>query len=134
MRFLIDECLSTTLARVAADAGYEARHVVHAGMAGWGDWTITRYAVDGDFVLVTNNARDYRALYGKEAFHAGLVILLPNVNLGGQRRMSRAALDALAGLGEPVNHVLEVDTRDGRITFDFYELPNGGVGGTGEGL
>ena len=115
-----------TLVSVAAEAGHEARHVVRAGMGGWADWTLTRYAVDRDFVLVTNNARDFRALYGREPLHPGLVILIPAVNLNGQRRLFRAALDELAGLGEPVNRVMEVNITDGRITFAFYELPGGG--------
>ena len=32
-------------------------------MSGWKDWNVVRYASDGDFVLVTNNASDFRQLY-----------------------------------------------------------------------
>jgi hypothetical protein len=35
---------------------------------------VVRYARDGDFVLVTNNASDFRRLYAAQPLHAGLVI------------------------------------------------------------
>jgi hypothetical protein len=56
MRFLIDECLGVDLVAVAGEAGHEPRHVAHIGRAGWKDWNVTRYAREGDFILVTNNA------------------------------------------------------------------------------
>lgn len=56
MRFLIDECLTVDLVAVAGQLGHEAHHVAHVGKAGWKDWNVARYASDGDFVLVTNNA------------------------------------------------------------------------------
>ena len=60
MRFLIDECLTVDLVSVAGQAGHDAQHVAHIGRAGWKDWNVVRYARDGDFVLVTNNATDFR--------------------------------------------------------------------------
>ena len=60
MRFLIDECLSVDLVAVARQAGHDAQHVAHVGKAGWKDWNVARYAAAGDFVLVTNNASDFR--------------------------------------------------------------------------
>lgn len=56
MRFLIDECLSVDLVIVARQSGHEAQHVAHVGRAGWKDWNVARYAANGDFVLVTNDA------------------------------------------------------------------------------
>jgi predicted nuclease of predicted toxin-antitoxin system len=61
VRFLIDECLSVDLVTVAGECGHEAQHVVHVGRAGWKDWNVVRYARDGDFVLITNNASDFRS-------------------------------------------------------------------------
>jgi hypothetical protein len=68
-----------------------------------------RYARDGDFVLVTNNASDFRRLYAAQPLHAGLIILMSAVNRVMQRRLFKAALDEFAVIGEPVNRVLEVD-------------------------
>jgi predicted nuclease of predicted toxin-antitoxin system len=86
MRFLIDECLSIDLVSVAHLAGYEAQHVAHAGMAGWKDWNVLRHAAECDFVLVTNNGGDFRRLYRTQPLHAGLVIIIPNVNGAVQQR------------------------------------------------
>jgi predicted nuclease of predicted toxin-antitoxin system len=123
MKFLIDECLSIDLVSVAGRAGHEAQHVAHVGKTGWKDWNVVRYASDGDFVLVTNNASDFRRLYAKQPLHAGLVIIIPNVNRPMQQRLFRGALAELATLGEPVNRVLEVDIDGEDITFNLYDLP-----------
>ena len=79
MRFLIDECLSIDLIPIASEAGHEAQHVARIGKAGWKDWNVVRTAADGDFVLVTNNASDFRKLYATTPLHAGLIIIVPNV-------------------------------------------------------
>jgi predicted nuclease of predicted toxin-antitoxin system len=123
MRFLIDECLSIDLVSIAIQARHEAQHVAHVGKAGWKDWNVARYASEGDFVLVTNNAGDFRRLYTAQPLHAGLVIIIPNVSRSGQQRLFRGALDELAGLGEPINRVLEVDIDGDDVTFDRYDLP-----------
>lgn len=62
MRFLIDECLTIDLVSVAHETGHEAQHVAHVGKAGWKDWNVARYAAEGDFVVVTSNASDFRRL------------------------------------------------------------------------
>lgn len=123
MRFLIDECLSVDLADVARQAGHDAQHVAHVGKAGWKDWNVAGCARDGDFVLVTNNASDFRQLYATQPLHAGLIILIPNVGRGLQQRLFKAALDELATIGEPVNRVLEVDLDGEDVTFALYDLP-----------
>ena len=123
MRFLIDECLSIDLVTVAGQSGHQAQHVAHVGRAGWKDWNVVRYARDGDFVLVTNNASDFRQLYAAQALHAGLIILIPVVNRAVQQRLFKAALDELAVIGEPVNRVLEVDLDGDDVTLTLYDLP-----------
>ena len=108
--------------------GHEAHHVARVGKAGWKDWNVARYACDGDFVLVTNNASDFQRLYAAQPLHAGLVILIPAVDRTLQQRLFKTALDELAILGDPVNRVIEVDL-DGDgviITFVVYDLPSGG--------
>ncbi len=123
MKFLIDECLSIDLVTVARQADYEAQHVAHVGKAGWKDWNVARYAGEGDFVLVTNNASDFRRLYAVRPLHAGLVIIIPNVNRVTQQMLFRRALAELAAIGEPVNQVLEVDLHGKDVSFTLYDLP-----------
>jgi predicted nuclease of predicted toxin-antitoxin system len=123
VRFLIDECLSVDLVAVAGEYGHEARHVARIGRAGWKDWNVVRHASEGDFILVTNNAGDFRQLYAAQPLHAGLVILIPTGNRVVQRRLFKAALDELAMIGEPVNRVLEVDLDGDEVTLTLYELP-----------
>jgi predicted nuclease of predicted toxin-antitoxin system len=124
VRFLIDECLTVDLVAVARQMGHDAQHVAHVGRAGWKDWNVVRYAGDGDFVLVTNNASDFRQLYATQPLHAGLIILIPNVGRILQQRLFTAALDELASIGEPVNHVLEVDLDADEVTLTLYPLPS----------
>jgi predicted nuclease of predicted toxin-antitoxin system len=123
VRFLIDECLSVDLVAIAGQAGHEARHVARVGRAGWKDWNVARYAREGDFVLVTNNASDFWRLYAAEPLHAGLVILIPAVGRVLQQKLFRAALDELAIIGEPVNRVLEIDLDGEDVTLTLYDLP-----------
>ena len=125
MRFLIDECLSVDLVAVAAQAGHEAHHVAHVGRAGWKDWNVARYARDGEFVVVTNNASDFRRLFARQSLHAGLIILLPAVGRILQQKLFQAALDELAVIGDPINQVLEVDLDGDAIALTLYDLPPG---------
>ena len=123
MRFLIDECLTTDLVSVAQQAGHEAQHVAHVGKAGWKDWNVARHAAEGDFVMVTNNASDFRRLYATQSLHAGLVIIIPSVNRVQQQQLFRGALDELVQIGEPINRVMEVDIEGDEATFRVYEFP-----------
>lgn len=125
MRFLIDECLTLDLVSVATKAGYEARHVAHVGKAGWKDWNVAQYATDSDFIVVTNNASDFRRLYATQPIHAGLVIIIPNVKRMEQQRLFGLVLEELAMIGEPVNRVLEVDIDGEDIVLSLYDMPTG---------
>jgi predicted nuclease of predicted toxin-antitoxin system len=126
VRFLIDECLTVDLVTVARDSGHEAHHVAHVGRAGWKDWNVVRYANQGDFVLVTNNASDFRHLFAAQSLHAGLIILIPVVNRILQQRLFKAALNELNVIGEPVNRVLEVDLDGEDVTLALYDLASAG--------
>jgi hypothetical protein len=101
--------------------------VAHVGRAGWRDWNVVRYAAAGDFILVTNNASDFRRLYADRPLHAGLVILIPSVDRAMQRRLFKGALDQLAVFGEPINQVLEVDLDRDEVTFALYDLSTKGA-------
>jgi predicted nuclease of predicted toxin-antitoxin system len=123
VRFLIDECLTIELAREAERAGFEAHHVAHLGKTSWKDWAIRDHAIKGDFVLVTNNASDFRGLYESEELHPGLVILVPNVAQEKQILLFRAALQRLAELGDATNKLLEVNIDGDHITLKLYDFP-----------
>jgi predicted nuclease of predicted toxin-antitoxin system len=123
VRFLIDECLSVDLVTLAGEAGHDAQHIAHVGRAGWKDWNVVRYASEGDFILATNNASDFRQLYAAQPLHAGLVILIPAVSRVVQRRLFKAVLDELATIGEPVNRVLEADLDGDEVMLTLYDLP-----------
>ena len=57
MKFLIDECLSPTLAVMARRCGFpESTHVTWIGLRSRQDWTLIRRAVDDGYVLVTLTA------------------------------------------------------------------------------
>ncbi len=71
----------------------------------------------------TNRSSNPNRLYGAEPLHAGLVIIIPNVNRATQRQLFHGALDELARLGEPINRVLEVDIDGEDVTFNLYDPP-----------
>jgi len=127
VKFLVDECLSPDLVTVARDRGfYESMHVTWLGMRSRTDWAIVRRAIEDGFVLVTNNSVDFRALYGRETLHAGLVCLNAAhglMRLDVQKSLFLLALDRL-GAAEPLNEALEITmTADERVVVERYALP-----------
>ena len=123
MRFLIDECLHTSLVTVAQDRGHEASHVTWLGLAGEADWDLMKRLVADDFTFVTNNARDFRRLFAREALHAGLVIVVPQVVPGRQRELFDAVLDEHATGGGFINEVLEIGLAGDEAVITRYGLP-----------
>ena len=134
-RFLIDECLSPELAQMAILAGHgESTCVRDRGLAGQKDWELMVYVVNGDFTLVTHNARDFRGeglespggLHAQVDIHAGLVCLtsaLP-MNLDRQRDLFQLALQELAGMPDLINQALEVfEDATGEVSLTLYDIP-----------
>jgi predicted nuclease of predicted toxin-antitoxin system len=126
VRFLIDECLHTSLVRVAEARGHEARHVNWIGLSGETDWNLMLRIAAEDFTFVTSNARDFRKLYGRQKLHAGLIVIVPQVVPDRQRALFDAVLDQI-GLEEPVNEVIEVELDEGAAVITRYELPGAGA-------
>jgi len=123
VRFLIDECLHTSLAEVAKGRGYEATHVNYRGLNGAQDWESMAPIRAGDFTFVTNNARDFRRLYAREEVHAGLIILIPQVPPVQQRRLFAAVLDDLDVQPGLVNEAIEIELVGGAAEVTRYPLP-----------
>lgn len=127
MKFLIDECLSPDLAKLARERGYpESSHVRWLGLAGAKDHVVTRRAVDDGYVLVTHNTADFRGLYGREEVHVGLVAFntAPGLmSLDFQLRLFLLALSELGG-EEAWNEVLEITVdADRTVKIEWYDLP-----------
>lgn len=121
-RFLIDECLSPELVQLAIDADFECTCVRDRGLLGAPDRKLMAFLLEEDFTLVTENAADFRTLFGAEELHAGLVCLSSRrrMDLETQRELFQMALGSL---GENlVNQVLEVvEDEEGEVTASTYE-------------
>ncbi|MFC0805236.1 DUF5615 family PIN-like protein [Ensifer sp. P24N7] len=85
MKFLIDECLSPQLAKMAIEKGHgETSHVVWMKMGGLKDWELKPMILEDDWTFVTKNSVDFRGpkdkpgtkgQYADVAIHAGLICL-----------------------------------------------------------
>ncbi|WP_315800194.1 MULTISPECIES: DUF5615 family PIN-like protein [unclassified Bradyrhizobium] len=114
-RFLIDECLSGALVGVAKARGYQADYVTHLGKSGWQDWNLVRFASANDYIIVTDNRRDFLKEYAKLDVHAGLVILIPKGTRDEQMSLFQKALDLYSVRNaDLVNKLIEV-ARDGSV-------------------
>lgn len=110
MKLLIDECLSPDLAALAWDAGWHCAHVARIGLRSAQDWQLVQYAVDNDWVIVTNDSAHFKTLVARTAMHPGLVCLNAAhgaMNLDVQKRLFQLALTQLRER-DPVNEVLEI--------------------------
>lgn len=136
MKFLIDECLSPQLARMAIEKKFgETSHVVWMGLAGRKDWELKPVILDGDWTFVTKNSVDFRGpkdkpgargQYADVAIHAGLICLNgpPGMDLDMQIELFEQALAELDGDPDLVNQVLEVSLEDeDAIRVLRYALP-----------
>jgi predicted nuclease of predicted toxin-antitoxin system len=129
VKFLIDECLSPALVRLARERGHgESTHITWLGLRSRKDWSIVRRAVDAGHVLVTSNTTDFTSLVSRESVHTGLVCLdvAPGLmSLDVQRRLFALALDHL-GDTEPINEVLQIRLQeDQSVRIERYDLPSG---------
>ncbi len=125
MRFLIDECLHTSLVGEAVARGHEAQHVNWLGLSGEADWDLMPRIVEGDFTFVTNNAADFRRLYRREVIHAGLVIFVPQVTPTIQRELFNLVLDDLGQAGDLMNEAIEIRIEGEEVVMERYSLADG---------
>ena len=138
MKFLVDECLSPELTRLAHARGHgESSHVVWLGRTGLKDWELKPIILDKDWTFVTKNSVDFRGpaersgskgQYADVWLHAGLVCLNgpPGMNLDMQLEIVELALDELEADTDLVNQVLEItwEEDDLRIRrYQPYQLP-----------
>ncbi|MEO9336777.1 DUF5615 family PIN-like protein [Mesorhizobium sp. SB112] len=125
MKFLIDECLSPELAKLALDKGFgETSHVVWLKLGGLKDWELKPIILDGDWTFVTKNSVDFRGpkdrpgtkgQYADVAIHAGLICLNgpPGMDLDMQIELFEQALAELDTADDDlINQVLEITIDD----------------------
>lgn len=123
-RFLIDENLSPLLVEPARARGFETMHVNHLGLRTEADWSLLEVVVEQDWVLVTNNAIEFRGRYWEIELHPGVVFLLPAVRREAQIRLFEAALDHVQNYPDLVNTALDVGFNgEGAPVVTVYGLP-----------
>jgi hypothetical protein len=135
MKFLIDECLSPELTKLAHARGYgESSHIVWLGRAGLKDWELKPLILQDDWTFVTKNSVDFRGSaekpgakgqYADVAIHAGLICLNgpPGMDLDMQLELFEQALDELESDADLVNQVLEITMDESAIDIRRYQLP-----------
>jgi hypothetical protein len=135
MKFLIDECLSPELAKLAHARGHgESSHVVWIGRAGLKDWELKPLILQGDWTFVTKNSVDFRGSaekpgakgqYADVAIHAGLICLNgpTGMDLDMQLELFEQALDELGSDADLINQVLEITMDESAIAVRRYQLP-----------
>lgn len=124
MKFLIDECLSPKLAKIAIDKNHgQTSHIVWLGLTGYKDWELKPIILDDDWTFVTKNSVDFRGpkdkpgtkgQYADVAIHAGLICLNgpPGMDLDMQIELFEQALVELDADPDLVNQVLEITLDD----------------------
>jgi predicted nuclease of predicted toxin-antitoxin system len=123
-RFLIDENLSVRLPGIAHRCGFEATHVIHLGLSRWKDWDILEVVERQGWILVTNNAIEFRSRYRRIELHPGVIFLRPSVRRAQQTLLFEAALGVMAVDPDLTNQALDVDfSEHGDIVILRYALP-----------
>lgn len=108
-KLLIDECLHPGLVAIAKDRGIVAEFGPYMGKTGWQDHNLVPFAVENDYIIVTNNRRDFLKLYMQHGLHGGLIILVPRADRRRMDALFSIALDTLAHLNDDiVNRTIEV--------------------------
>ena len=124
MELFIDECLSPSLAAELNATGFHvAQHPRDFGGLGDLDHVVLRRCIDNNLVIVTQNARDFRALVATEEIHPGLIIL-PLAGKARSIELVEQAIAYLHTLGDPkivmINSVLEIASNG---SMRLYNLP-----------
>jgi predicted nuclease of predicted toxin-antitoxin system len=123
-RFLIDENLLPALVEPARGRGFEAMHVNHLGLRTETDWDLLKVIAEQDWVLVTNNAIEFRGRYREIELHPGVVFLLPAVRRPEQVQLFEAALDRIQSHPDMINRALDVSfDADRTPVVEVYDIP-----------
>lgn len=131
MRLWFDEDLSPTLVQVAVERGFEATCNRDRKMLGSKDPELRRAVQTEGFVLVTDNAADFRPMFVRDEIHPGLVVVPGSVPRDRQQALTSVVIeyivDRARDAAEPpesfiVNKLVEIDERG---NCSVQELPVG---------
>jgi hypothetical protein len=136
VKFLIDECLSPELVKLAQEKGHgESTHVVWRKLAGKKDWELKPIILDGDWTFVTRNSVDFRGpsanpgsrgQYADVTIHAGLICLNgpEGMDIDVQLELFEQCLEELAADDDLINQVLEITLESNDELYILrYKLP-----------
>ena len=88
------------------------------------DWNILEVVERDGWILVTNNAVEFRSRYRRIKLHPGVIFLVPSVRRQQQLLLFEAAMDDLAINPDLINQALDIAfSEDGRIAVRRYSLP-----------
>jgi predicted nuclease of predicted toxin-antitoxin system len=108
------------LPETAHARGYEATHVNYYGLHQSKDWDILRVVAQEDWILVTNNAIEFRSRYQRLQVHPGVIFLLPTVPRAQQIELFSAALDVIEHSLDMVNTALDVGYFEDQVQVTRY--------------
>jgi predicted nuclease of predicted toxin-antitoxin system len=129
VRLWFDEDLSPTLVQVAHELGFEGTCNRDRDVLGVSDAALRQLVQREGFVLVTDNASDFRPMYQREDVHPGLIVVPAGYGRATQRILTRDVISWISGValesGQAaadymLNRLVEID-QDGSVTS--YELP-----------
>lgn len=98
---------------------HAATHVTFLGLRSASDRSLLATILGDDYVFVTNNGVDFRALYRAQELHPGLVVILPSVPRDDQLRLFLHALAAMEAEGDLTNKLVEVAV-DSTVTIAAF--------------
>ena len=119
MKLWFDEDLSPTLVQVANERGFQATCNRDRGVLGAKDAVLRKLVQAEGFVLVTDNATDFRPMYEREGVHPGLAVMPAVVGRERQRQLASELIDwivaAAAGDAQSpsdfmVNRLVQIDS------------------------
>lgn len=125
MRLWFDEDLSPTLVQVANAVGFAATCNRDRDLLGASDARLRELVHAEGFVLVTDNAADFRPMLAREEIHPGLIVLPASNGRRRQQELADAVIQCIArdaaAAGETtedfmVNRIVEIDDQ-GDVTM-----------------
>lgn len=96
MKLWFDEDLSPTLVQIAHEHGLEATCNRDRNALGCTDRELRRLVQRDGFVLVTDNASDFRPMYAREHIHPGLIVIPAAHGRARQQHLTRLVIEWIA--------------------------------------